>query len=89
MRPERRNAVKVLLFLDVGGSMDWHIEQAEELFSAARAEFKHLEYFYFHNCLYESVWKDNRRRCDEATPTSTSSAPTRPTTGSSSSATPR
>jgi uncharacterized protein with von Willebrand factor type A (vWA) domain len=62
LRPERRNAVKVLLFLDVGGSMDWHIEQAEELFSAARAEFKHLEHFYFHNCIYESVWKDNRRR---------------------------
>ena len=61
-RPERRNAVKVLLFLDVGGSMDPHIRVVEELFSAARAEFKHLEYFYFHNCLYEGVWKDNRRR---------------------------
>jgi uncharacterized protein len=65
LRPERRNAVKVLLFLDVGGSMDWHIEQAEELFSAARAEFKHFEHFYFHNCLYERVWRENRRRHDQ------------------------
>ena len=62
MRPERHNAVKVLLFLDVGGSMDAHIRICEELFSAARTEFKHLEFFYFHNCLYESVWQDNRRR---------------------------
>ena len=69
MRPERRNAVKVLMFLDVGGSMDWHIKEAEELFSAARAEFKHLEFFYFHNCLYERVWKDNTRRWTETTPT--------------------
>jgi uncharacterized protein with von Willebrand factor type A (vWA) domain len=69
MRPERRNAVKVLLFLDVGGSMDWHIEIAEELFSAARLEFKHFEHFYFHNCLYERVWKHNRRRFEEATST--------------------
>ena len=69
MRPERRNAVKVLMFFDVGGSMDWHIKTAEELFSAARTEFKHLEYFYFHNCLYEYVWKDNARRCTERTPT--------------------
>ena len=61
-RPERRNAVKVLLFLDVGGSMDPHIKVVQELFSAARAEFKHLENFYFHNCLYEGVWRDNRRR---------------------------
>ena len=68
-RPERRNAVKVLLFLDVGGSMDPHIKVVEELFSAARAEFKHLEYFYFHNCLYEGVWRDNRRRWDQQTPT--------------------
>ncbi|MEM6276726.1 MAG: VWA domain-containing protein [Pseudomonadota bacterium] len=68
-RPERRNAVKVLLFLDVGGSMDPHIRTVEELFSAARAEFKHLEYFYFHNCLYEGVWKDNRRRWNSQTPT--------------------
>jgi uncharacterized protein len=59
---ERRNTVKVLLFLDVGGSMDDHIRICEELFSAARSEFKHLEHFYFHNFLYESVWKDNRRR---------------------------
>jgi uncharacterized protein with von Willebrand factor type A (vWA) domain len=65
MRPERRNTIKVLLFLDVGGSMDGHIRLCEELFSAARSEFKHLEYFYFHNCLYESVWKDNRRRHSE------------------------
>ena len=68
-RPERRNAVKVLLFLDVGGSMDPHIRVVEELFSAARAEFKHLEYYYFHNCLYEGVWRDNRRRWNEVTPT--------------------
>ncbi|MGB5869623.1 MAG: VWA domain-containing protein [Albidovulum sp.] len=64
-RPERRNAVKVLLFLDVGGSMDPHIRVVEELFSAARAEFKHMEYFYFHNCLYEGVWRDNHRRWDQ------------------------
>jgi uncharacterized protein len=69
LRPERRNAVKVLLFLDIGGSMDWHIKHCEELFSAARTEFKHLEHFYFHNCLYERVWKDNRRRWQETTPT--------------------
>ena len=68
-RPERRNAVKLLLFLDVGGSMDDHVKVVEELFSAAKAEFKHLEYFYFHNCLYEGVWKDNRRRFDQQTPT--------------------
>jgi uncharacterized protein with von Willebrand factor type A (vWA) domain len=61
-RPERRNAVKLLMFFDVGGSMDDHIKVVEELFSAARVEFKHMEYFYFHNCLYEGVWKDNRRR---------------------------
>ncbi len=64
LRPERRNAVKVLLFLDVGGSMDWHIEQAEQLFSAARAEFRHFEHFYFHNCPYERVWRENNRRHD-------------------------
>ncbi|MEJ6402252.1 vWA domain-containing protein [Yoonia sp. 2307UL14-13] len=68
-RPERRNAVKVLLFLDIGGSMDPHIKVVEELFSAAKSEFKHFEYFYFHNCLYEGVWKDNRRRWDQQTPT--------------------
>ncbi|WP_338548241.1 vWA domain-containing protein [Roseovarius phycicola] len=68
-RPERRNAVKVILFLDVGGSMDPHIKLVEELFSAARAEFKHLEYYYFHNCLYEGVWRENRRRWDAQTPT--------------------
>jgi uncharacterized protein with von Willebrand factor type A (vWA) domain len=69
MRPERHNAVKVLMFFDVGGSMDWHVKGAEELFSAARSEFKHLEYFYFHNCLYEFVWRDNRRRWTERTAT--------------------
>ncbi len=69
LRPERRNAVKVLLLLDIGGSMDSHIKLCEELFSAARTEFKSLESFYFHNCLYESVWKDNRRRHDEKTMT--------------------
>ena len=69
MRPERRNAVKVLLFLDVGGSMDPHIKTVEELFSAAKSDFKHMEYFYFHNCLYEGVWKDNKRRWTEQTPT--------------------
>jgi hypothetical protein len=68
-RPERRNAVKVLLFLDVGGSMDPHVRVVEELFSAARAEFKHLDHFYFHNCLYEGVWRDNRRRWDRQMPT--------------------
>src|SRR6201985_2791806 len=69
MRPERRNAVKVLVFFDIGGSMDSHIEQVEELFSAAKSEFKHMEYFYFHNCLYEGVWKKNRRRFTDRTPT--------------------
>jgi uncharacterized protein with von Willebrand factor type A (vWA) domain len=68
-RPERRNVVKVLLFLDVGGSMDGHVRRVEELFSAARAEFRHLEHFYFHNCLYEGVWRDNRRRSDAQTAT--------------------
>ncbi|MGB3832265.1 MAG: VWA domain-containing protein [Mesorhizobium sp.] len=68
-RPERRNAVKLLMFFDVGGSMDDHIRAVEELFSAARAEFRHMEYFYFHNCLYEGVWKDNRRRQSETVPT--------------------
>jgi len=69
MRPERRNAVKVLAFFDIGGSMDAHIQQVEDLFSAARSEFKRLEYFYFHNCLYEQVWTDNVRRMNEVTPT--------------------
>ncbi len=68
-RPERRNAVKVLLFLDVGGSMDPYVQVMEELFSAARAEFKHLVPFYFHNCLYEGVWRDNARRWDAQLPT--------------------
>ncbi len=65
MVPERHNAVKVLLFLDIGGSMDPHVRVCEELFSAARSEFKHLEYFYFHNFIYESVWKDNLRRHEQ------------------------
>ena len=68
-RPERRNAVKVLLFFDIGGSMDPYVKVVEELFSAARVEFKHLEHFYFHNCLYEFLWRDNRRRWDARTPT--------------------
>jgi len=69
MRPERRNLIKVLLFFDVGGSMDPFIRISEELFSAARSEFKHMEYFYFHNCLYDYVWKDNKRRWTEKIPT--------------------
>jgi uncharacterized protein len=69
MRPERHNAVKLLLFLDVGGSMDPHVKLVEELFSAATFEFKNLEFYYFHNCPYEGVWKDNRRRFTERTPT--------------------
>ncbi|MAD06116.1 MAG: hypothetical protein CMP86_01750 [Gammaproteobacteria bacterium] len=69
MRPERRNTVKVLLFLDIGGSMDAHVKICEELFSASRTEFKHLESYYFHNFIYESVWKDNRRRMAERLPT--------------------
>tara|TARA_R110002096_G_scaffold116164_3_gene251786 strand:- start:42873 stop:44048 length:1176 start_codon:yes stop_codon:yes gene_type:complete len=69
MVPERHNAVKVLLCLDIGGSMDDHVRICEEMFSAARSEFKHLEYFYFHNFIYENLWKDNRRRQSEKTPT--------------------
>ncbi|MGK6319858.1 vWA domain-containing protein [Sphingomonas sp. DT-204] len=69
MRPERHNAVKLLLFLDIGGSMDPFVRLCEELFSAATSEFKNLEFFYFHNCVYEGVWKDNRRRFTERTPT--------------------
>ncbi|WP_099558893.1 vWA domain-containing protein [Hartmannibacter diazotrophicus] len=69
MRPERHNAVRLILLLDVGGSMDDHVRMSEELFSAARSEFKYLEHFYFHNCLYERVWKDNRRRHGETIPT--------------------
>ncbi len=68
-RPERRNAVKVLLFLDVGGSMDPHVKTVEELFSAATAEFKHLKHYYFHNCIYEGLWEDNRRRWTQQIPT--------------------
>lgn len=69
MRPERRNTIKVLIFFDAGGSMDPFVKTCEELFSAARTEFKHMEYFYFHNCLYDYVWKDNRRRWTEKIPT--------------------
>ncbi|MEI6723662.1 MAG: VWA domain-containing protein [Betaproteobacteria bacterium] len=69
MRPERRNTVKVLLLLDIGGSMDDHVKLCQEMFSACKTEFKHLEYFYFHNCLYDYVWKDNRRRHAERTRT--------------------
>ncbi len=69
MQPERRNTVKVLLFLDIGGSMDAHVKVCEELFSATRTEFKHLESYYFHNFVYESVWKDNKRRMNERIPT--------------------
>jgi uncharacterized protein with von Willebrand factor type A (vWA) domain len=69
MIPERHNTVKVLLLLDIGGSMDDHVRTCEELFSASRTEFKHMEYFYFHNCLYEKVWKENRRRYADYTAT--------------------
>lgn len=68
MVPERHNAVKVLMFFDIGGSMDYHVTACEQLFSAVRSEFKHLEFFYFHNFIYEAVWKDNRRRLQQATP---------------------
>ena len=70
MMPERHNAVKVLLLLDAGGSMDDHVKTCAELFSAVRTEFKHLETYYFHNCVYDTVWRDNRRRHTERTPTS-------------------
>ncbi len=69
MRPERHNTIKLLMFFDIGGSMDDHIKDVEELFSAARSEFKHLEFYYFHNCLYEGVWKDNARRYTDKTDT--------------------
>jgi uncharacterized protein with von Willebrand factor type A (vWA) domain len=69
MVPERHNRVKVLLLMDVGGTMDEHVHRVEELFSAARSEFKHLEFYYFHNCVYDHVWKNNRRRHSEKTPT--------------------
>ncbi|MEK7265504.1 MAG: VWA domain-containing protein [Pseudomonadota bacterium] len=69
MRPERRNTIKVLIFFDAGGSMDPFVRLCEELFSAARSEFKHMEYFYFHNCLYDFVWKNNNRRWTDKTPT--------------------
>lgn len=69
MQASKQNKVKVLLFFDIGGSMDPHIELCSELFSAAKAEFKHLEFYYFHNCIYESVWKNNELRWDEKIPT--------------------
>jgi uncharacterized protein with von Willebrand factor type A (vWA) domain len=69
LRPERHNKVKVLILFDIGGSMDSHIKLCEELFSAARTEFKHMDFYYFHNCVYESLWKDNRRRFAEKFPT--------------------
>jgi uncharacterized protein with von Willebrand factor type A (vWA) domain len=69
MQPERRNRIKVLMLLDVGGTMDDHIERTEELFSAAKAEFKHMEFYYFHNCVYDHLWKNNRRRHAERFPT--------------------
>jgi uncharacterized protein len=69
LRPERRNAIKVLMFFDIGGSMDDHVRVAQELFAASKSEFKHLEQYYFHNCLYEYVWTDNVRRWTERTPT--------------------
>jgi uncharacterized protein with von Willebrand factor type A (vWA) domain len=69
MQPERRNRIKVLMLLDVGGTMDDHIERTEELFSAAKAEFKHMDFYYFHNCVYDHLWKNNRRRHAERFPT--------------------
>jgi uncharacterized protein with von Willebrand factor type A (vWA) domain len=69
MRPERHNQVKVLLLMDVGGSMDDHIQGISELFTAVKSEFKHLEYYYFHNCVYEHLWQSNRRRRDQVTST--------------------
>lgn len=65
MKPERHNAIKLLMFFDVGGSMDDHVKACEQLFSAVHTEFKHLEFFYFHNCVYEHVWRDNNRRTSE------------------------
>jgi uncharacterized protein with von Willebrand factor type A (vWA) domain len=70
MVPERHNAVKILLLLDIGGSMDDHVRASEELFSAVRSEFKHFEHFYFHNCVYERVWRENRRRAQSSLDTS-------------------
>jgi uncharacterized protein with von Willebrand factor type A (vWA) domain len=78
--PERHNNVKVLLLMDVGGTMDEHIHRVEELFSAAKAEFKHLEFYYFHNCVYDFMWKNNRRRFARSSPPGTSSASTTRTT---------
>ena len=69
MQPERKNKIKVLMLLDVGGTMDDHIERTEELFSAAKTEFKHMDFFYFHNCVYDTLWKNNRRRYAERFPT--------------------
>ena len=69
MVPERHNAIKILLLLDIGGSMDDHVRTSQELFSAVRSEFKHLDFFYFHNCIYERVWRENRRRDETSFPT--------------------
>jgi uncharacterized protein with von Willebrand factor type A (vWA) domain len=69
MVPERHNSIKILLLLDIGGSMDDHVRTSQELFSAVRSEFKHLEHFYFHNCVYERVWRENRRRDETSVPT--------------------
>src|SRR5271154_5499319 len=69
MQAERRNVIKILLLLDIGGSMDDHVKLCEELFSAARAEFKHLEHYYFHNCPYDRLWKDARMAAGDARPT--------------------
>jgi uncharacterized protein with von Willebrand factor type A (vWA) domain len=80
MRPERHNNVKVLLLMDVGGTMDEHIARVEEMFSATKTEFKHLEFYYFHNCVYDFMWKNNRRRFARSSPPGTSSASTTRTT---------
>ena len=89
MRPERHNTIKVLLFFDIGGSMDWHVKATEEMFSAAKSEFKHMIHLYFHNCLYEKVWKENRGAGPRRRRPSTCCTPIRTTTRQSSSATPR
>jgi uncharacterized protein with von Willebrand factor type A (vWA) domain len=89
MVPERHNNVKVLLLMDVGGTMDEHIHRVEEMFSAAKAEFKHLEFYYFHNCVYDFMWKNNRAASARSSRPGTSSASTTRTTSWSSSATRR
>lgn len=88
-RPERRNAVKLLMFFDVGGSMDDHIRVVEELFSAVRSEFRHMDYFYFHNCIYEGLWKDNAAGAPMSPARRNSCVPSAATTAPSSSAMPR